>query len=176
MVGFWNEYLPKFALVLLLPVPILAVLGLAETPGAMALAAVGFLAVGDRYLGNGSMDAYLALYAAAGPSILPTGWKAAAWSPCWRRRARLGWSGALTGGGSRLSRARVVGDYSAGLPAYCLAAHAQVDDPAGSPAIRRVFALATPAAPLVSPGRGSHLPVPCAGSPILISSGGFSTA
>ncbi len=70
VVGFWNEYLPKFALVLLLPVPILAVLGLAETPGAMALAAVGFLAVGERYLGNGSMDAYLALYAAAGALYL----------------------------------------------------------------------------------------------------------
>jgi len=54
----------------LLPVPILAVLGLAETPGVMALAAVGFLAVGEKYLGNGSMDAYLALYAAAGALYL----------------------------------------------------------------------------------------------------------
>jgi len=34
VVGFWNEYLPKFSLVLLLPVPILAVLDLRNTPSA----------------------------------------------------------------------------------------------------------------------------------------------
>lgn len=65
VVGYWNEYLPKFALILLMPVPLLALLSLAETPRTMAVVAVGMLAIPEKYLGNGSMDGFLALYGAA---------------------------------------------------------------------------------------------------------------
>jgi hypothetical protein len=64
-VGYWNEYLPKFALILLMPVPLLALLSLAETPGTMAVVAVGMLAIPEKYLGNGSMDGFLALHGVA---------------------------------------------------------------------------------------------------------------
>ena len=65
VVGYWNEYLPKFALILLMPVPLLALLSLARTPGTMAVATIGMLAIPEKYLGNGSMDGFLALYGMA---------------------------------------------------------------------------------------------------------------
>jgi hypothetical protein len=70
VVGFWNEYLPKLALALLLPVPILAALGLRDTPRSMAIAIFAFVAVPEVYLSNGSMDGYLAIYAGAAALFL----------------------------------------------------------------------------------------------------------
>jgi hypothetical protein len=70
VVGFWNEYLPKFALVLLLPVPILAVLSLRNTPRSMLIAIFAFTAIPGSYLLNGSMDGYLAVYAGAAALFL----------------------------------------------------------------------------------------------------------
>lgn len=68
--GFWNEYLPKLALALLLPVPILAVLGLRHRPVTMTLAVLGFYFIPREYLSNGSMDGYLAVYAGAAALFL----------------------------------------------------------------------------------------------------------
>lgn len=65
IVGFWNEYLPKLSLALLLPVPILAVMTLRRTPLSMALAILAFSMIPNKFLYNGSMDGYLALYAAS---------------------------------------------------------------------------------------------------------------
>jgi hypothetical protein len=70
VVGFWNEYLPKFSLVLLLPVPILAVQGLRDTPRSMVIAIFGFAAIPGSYLSNGSMDGFLAIYAGAAALFL----------------------------------------------------------------------------------------------------------
>ncbi len=70
MVGFWNEYLPKLGLVLLLPAPILALLTLRRRPWTLALGIFGFLAVPQQFLANGSMDGYLALYAAVAALFL----------------------------------------------------------------------------------------------------------
>ncbi len=71
-VGFWNEYLPKLSLALLLPVPILAVMTLRHTPLSMALAILAFSMVPNKFLYNGSMDGYLALYAASAVLFLAT--------------------------------------------------------------------------------------------------------
>ena len=65
IVGFWNEYLPKLSLALLLPVPILAVMTLRRTPLSMALAILAFSMIPNKFLYNGSMDGYLALYSAS---------------------------------------------------------------------------------------------------------------
>jgi hypothetical protein len=65
VIGFWNEYLPKFALALLLPVPILSILELHDTPRTMMVAIFGFIAIPASYLANGSMDGYLAVYSGA---------------------------------------------------------------------------------------------------------------
>jgi hypothetical protein len=70
VVGFWNEYLPKFSLALLLPVPIIVVLMLRRTPISMALAILAFTMVTNQFLYSGSMDGYLALYAAAAAFFL----------------------------------------------------------------------------------------------------------
>jgi hypothetical protein len=70
VLGFWNEYLPKLALALLLPASILAVLRLRDTPRSMAIAIFAFVAIPDSYLTNGSMDGYLAIYAGAAALFL----------------------------------------------------------------------------------------------------------
>ena len=68
--GFWNEYLPKLSLALLLPVPILVVLMLRRTPVSMTLLILAFAMITNQFLYNGSMDGYLALYAAAAAFFL----------------------------------------------------------------------------------------------------------
>ena len=70
LVGFWNEYLPKLSLVLLLPTPILALLTLRRRPLTLAVGIFGFLAIPQQFLANGSMDGYLALYAAVATLFL----------------------------------------------------------------------------------------------------------
>jgi len=70
LVGFWNEYLPKLSLALLLPVPILAVLMLRRTPISMTLLILAFTIITNEFLYNGSMDGYLALYTAAAAFFL----------------------------------------------------------------------------------------------------------
>ena len=65
LVGFWNEYLPKLSLALLLPVPILTVLMLRRTPVCMTLLILAYWFILKQLFYNGSMDGYLALYAAA---------------------------------------------------------------------------------------------------------------
>ena len=65
LLGFWNEYLPKLSLALLLPVPILTVLMLRRTPISMTLLVLAYWFIVNRFFYNGSMDGYLALYAAA---------------------------------------------------------------------------------------------------------------
>jgi len=70
VVGFWNEYLPKLSLALLLPVPILSVLTLRRTPLSMTLAILAFTVIPYQFLFNGSMDGFLALYAACAALFL----------------------------------------------------------------------------------------------------------
>lgn len=70
VVGFWNEYLPKLSLSLLLPLPILVVLMLRRTPISMTLLILAFAIITHQFLYNGSMDGYLALYAAAAAFFL----------------------------------------------------------------------------------------------------------
>ncbi len=70
VIGFWNEYLPKLSLALLLPVPILTVLTLRRTPVSMTLAILAFILITNQFLSNGSMDGYLAIYAACAAFFL----------------------------------------------------------------------------------------------------------
>ncbi len=89
VVGFWNEYLPKLSLALLLPVPILAVMTLRRTRLSMALAILAFTMIPNKFLYNGSMDGYLALYSACAVLFL------AAWIESRSDAAFLAGMGAL---------------------------------------------------------------------------------
>ncbi len=64
VVGFWNEFLPKLSLALLLPVPILCVMTFRHTPLSMLVAALAFVLIPGQFLHDGYMDGYLALYSA----------------------------------------------------------------------------------------------------------------
>jgi hypothetical protein len=62
--GFWNEYLPKAGLLVLLAPVVLGLLGVARHLGyAFVLLLLVFLLGGGAYLWNGYADAYLAAYA-----------------------------------------------------------------------------------------------------------------
>lgn len=62
--GFWNEYVPKSALLLLLAPAILALLGLPRRIGLSLLFLLGVLLLSTKeFLWNGYVDTYLCLYA-----------------------------------------------------------------------------------------------------------------
>ncbi len=65
VVGHWNEIFPKAAATLLLLPPLLLIARTLRTWWAAGLFAVAVLEVGGRYLVDGYMDAFLAVYAVA---------------------------------------------------------------------------------------------------------------
>ena len=65
VVGHWNEIFPKAAATLLLLPPLLLIARTVRTWWAAGLFAVAVLEVGGRYLVDGYMDAFLAVYAVA---------------------------------------------------------------------------------------------------------------
>lgn len=65
VVGHWNEIFPKAAATLLLLPPLLLIARSLRTWWAAGLVAVAVLEVGGRYLVDGYMDAFLAVYAVA---------------------------------------------------------------------------------------------------------------
>lgn len=66
VVGHWNEIFPKAAATLLLLPPLLLIARTLRAWWAAGLFAVAVLEVGGRYLVDGYMDAFLAVYAVAG--------------------------------------------------------------------------------------------------------------
>ena len=68
VVGHWNEIFPKAAATLLLP-PLLLIARSLRTWWAAGLLAVAVLEVGGRYLVDGYMDAFLAVYAVAALAV-----------------------------------------------------------------------------------------------------------
>jgi hypothetical protein len=65
LVGHWNEIFPKAAATLLLLPPLLLIARSLRTWWAAGLVAAAVLEVGGRYLVDGYMDAFLAVYAVA---------------------------------------------------------------------------------------------------------------
>lgn len=68
-VGHWNEIFPKAAATLLLLPPLLLIARSLRTWWAAGLLAVAVLEVGGRYLVDGYMDAFLAVYAVAALAV-----------------------------------------------------------------------------------------------------------
>jgi hypothetical protein len=126
MAGFWNEYLPKLGLVLLLPAPILALLTLRRRPWTLALGIFGFLAVPQQFLSNGSMDGYLALYAAVAALFL------ADWLEGGGDAALLAAAGALgVAGGLKLEGMIVYAALGLALAALVLPGRVRLPRPSG---------------------------------------------
>lgn len=69
VVGHWNEIFPKAAATLLLLPPLLLIARTLRTWWAAGLFAVAVLEVGGRYLVDGYMDAFLAVYAVAALAV-----------------------------------------------------------------------------------------------------------
>jgi hypothetical protein len=69
VVGHWNEIFPKAAATLLLLPPLLLIARSLRTWWAAGLLAVAVLEVGGRYLVDGYMDAFLAVYAVAALAV-----------------------------------------------------------------------------------------------------------
>lgn len=69
LVGHWNEIFPKAAATLLLLPPLLLIARTLRTWWAAGLFAVAVLEVGGRYLVDGYMDAFLAVYAVAALAV-----------------------------------------------------------------------------------------------------------
>ncbi len=69
VVGHWNEIFPKAAATLLLLPPLLLIARSLRTWWAAGLWAVAVLEVGGRYLVDGYMDAFLAVYAVAALAV-----------------------------------------------------------------------------------------------------------
>lgn len=69
VVGHWNEIFPKAAATLLLLPPLLLIARSLRTWWAVGLFAVAVLEVGGRYLVDGYMDAFLAVYAVAALAV-----------------------------------------------------------------------------------------------------------
>lgn len=69
VVGHWNEIFPKAAATLLLLPPLLLIARSLRTWWAAGLFAVAVLEVGGRYLVDGYMDAFLAVYAVAALAV-----------------------------------------------------------------------------------------------------------
>lgn len=69
LVGHWNEIFPKAAATLLLLPPLLLIARSLRTWWAAGLFAVAVLEVGGRYLVDGYMDAFLAVYAVAALAV-----------------------------------------------------------------------------------------------------------
>jgi len=69
VVGHWNEIFPKAAATLLLLPPLLLIARSLSTWWAAGLLAVAVLEVGGRYLVDGYMDAFLAVYAVAALAV-----------------------------------------------------------------------------------------------------------
>lgn len=69
VVGHWNEIFPKAAATLLLLPPLLLIARSLRTWWAAGLLAVALLEVGGRYLVDGYMDAFLAVYAVAALAV-----------------------------------------------------------------------------------------------------------
>lgn len=96
LVGHWNEIFPKAAATLLLLPPLLLIARTLRTWWAAGLFAVAVLEVGGRYLVDGYMDAFLAVYAVAALAVAIQPRRGAAEGPWFTLAAYTALSAVLT--------------------------------------------------------------------------------
>lgn len=96
VVGHWNEIFPKAAATLLLLPPLLLIARSLRTWWAAGLFAVAVLEVGGRYLVDGYMDAFLAVYAVAALAVAIQPRRDAAQGPWFNLAAYAALSAVLT--------------------------------------------------------------------------------